>query len=121
MKKYLSLFLLSTLLFSCTKEGPGGKATIKGMVMHHTKPIPGTVVYIKYGATESPGKSPSNYDANVTADASANYKFESLQKGHYYLYGIGFDSTLSKPVTGGIPIEIKDATGTTTTNVPVTE
>ena len=121
MKKYISLLLLASFLFACTKEGPGGKATIKGAVMHHTKLIPGTVVYIKYGATESPGKSPSNYDASVTSDASANYKFESLQKGHYYLYGIGFDSTISLPVSGGIPVEIKDASGTVSTNVPVTE
>lgn len=116
------LFLLFVLsLLSCTKEGPGGKAAIQGMVMHHSTPIPGAVVYIKYGVTESPGTDITYYDANVTADATAHFEFPDLKRGDYYLFGIGFDSAIVKTVIGGIPVEIKSKTETITADVPVTE
>lgn len=122
MRKLLSLTVISMLLFvSCGKEGPGGKAAINGMVKHHSTPIPGAVVYIKYGVTESPGTDITYYDASVTADAHAHYEFPDLKRGDYFLFGVGFDSTIAQPVYGGIPVEIKSKTETVTADVPVTE
>lgn len=106
--------------FSCVKEGPGGKGGIKGMVRHHSKPIPGAVVYIKYGAKESPGTNVTRYDASVNADGNANYQFADLKKGDYYLLGIGFDSSIVQVVTGGIPVTI-GKNEIAQTDVPVTE
>ncbi len=121
MKKILILIFFSTLIISCSKEGRGGKAAIQGAVKHHSTPIPGAVVYIKYGAKESPGTNVTYYDANVTADASANFMFPDLKRGDYYLFCVGFDSAIAQTVIGGIPVEIKSKTETLTADIPVTE
>ena len=127
MKKLIpflvTLFLVPYSLFlsSCHKEGPGGKATIKGAVKHHSQLIPGAVVYIKYGAKESPGTNVTYYDGSVTTDANANYSFADLRKGNYFLFGVGFDSSITQTVTGGIPVEVKSKTETVEKDVQVTE
>ena len=123
MKKLLFCLLPFAFCFvlSCHKEGPGGKATIKGTVKHHSISIPNALVYIKYGATESPGSNVTYYDASANADANANYEFNDLRKGNYYLFAVGFDSSIVKTVTGGVPTEIKSKTETVEMNVPVTE
>ena len=120
MKK-IFFFLFFALLLACTKPGPGGKGSIKGFIKHHDKPIPSSVVYIKYGATESPGTNVTYYDESVNTDANANYEFPDLKKGAYYLFGVGFDSAIGKPVSGGVPVVIKSKTETVETDVPVTE
>jgi len=119
-----ALFLvLSIALFTgCTPDpGPGGKATIKGKVTHHGLAIPNAVVYIKYGASEFPGESASSYDKSTNADQSGSYSFSGLNKGKYYLYGIGFDTIVNQTLKGGIPVEIKKKTETLEKEVPVTE
>ncbi len=130
MKKFFfcllpSAFLLLTsaflLLTCCSKEGPGGKAAIKGMVKHHSAPIPGAVVYIKYGTKEFPGTDITYYDESVTANDSANYGFSDLRTGDYYLFAVGYDSTGPYIVTGGIPVEIKKKTETVQADVQVLE
>jgi hypothetical protein len=109
------------LISACGKEGPGGKATIKGYVMHHSDPIPGAVVYIKYGVSESPGTDVTYYDASVNADTSAYFEFTNLKKGDYYLFGVGFDPAITETVSGGVPVKISSKSETVETNVPVTE
>ena len=121
MNKIIFLLLATTLVFSCRKEGPGGKASIQGLVKHHSKLIPGAVIYIKYGAKESPGSNITYYDASVNADANAHYVFPDMKRGEYYLFGIGFDSSLVAIVTGGIPVQIKSKTETVNADVPVIE
>jgi len=115
------LFLFCLFFVGCRKEGPSGKAVIEGMVIHHAKPIPGSVVYIKYGAKESPGSDVTYYDESVTANDSANYKFADLRKGDYYLFAVGYDSAGPYIVTGGIPVEIKKKTETAQADVQVVE
>ncbi len=115
------LLLLPSML-SCKKEGEGGKASIKGRVLHHDTPIPGATVMIKYGAKEIPGVNQSDYDQLVTATLSdASYSFENLRVGNYYLYSTGYDSSIMEIVTGGIPVTIKSKKEIKETNVPVTE
>ncbi|HET7819638.1 MAG TPA: hypothetical protein VFL70_10055 [Bacteroidia bacterium] len=118
---YLSIALLLFFCSSCTKEGPGGKIIIKGRVMHHEQPIPNATVYIKYGTQDSPGSNITYYDANVKADANANYQFNNLRRGEYYLFGVGFDSTIVEQVSGGIPVKVKNKEETVTLDVPVVE
>lgn len=118
---YLYILIPLFLFLSCRKEGPGGKAAIKGIVKHHAVPIPGAVVYIKYGAKESPGTNVTYYDESASADASANYSFADLKKGDYYLFSVGYDSSIVKTVTGGIPVEIKSRTETVEADVQVVE
>jgi hypothetical protein len=103
-------FLLSAvflIVVSCKKDGTGGDAGISARVQHHEKAIPGATVYIKYGATEFPGAAPGNYDEHKVCDANAKTQFSNLLPGHYYFYGVGFDSSIQEAVTGGIPLEIK--------------
>jgi len=121
MKKIFYLLFSISFLFSCSKEGPGGKATIHGLVKHYGAPIPGADVYIKYGAKESPGTNITYYDASVAADANAYYEFVDLKKGDYYLFSVGFDSTYAQVVIGGVPVKIKSKTETVEADVPVTE
>lgn len=118
---YLLLIAPFIIITSCSKEGPGGKAAITGMVMHHSTPIPGAEVYIRYGAKESPGTDITQYDASVTADASASFTFPDLKRGDYYLFAVGFDSSIVETVIGGVPVEINSKTETVTAHVPVTE
>ena|ERR1035437_8376714 len=115
------LFGLLLISFSaCHKEGVGGKSSVSGSVMHHSKLIPNAIVYIKYGATEFPGADVSLYDASVLTGADAHYEFKDLRKGDYYLYGVGNDNSIPGIVTGGIGIKLK-YNKTTSTDVPVVE
>ena len=125
MKKQLIFFAialvaLSITFTSCKKEGTGGKSSISGKVEHHGAAIPGSIVYIKYGAIDFPGSTASSYDAQVTADAQGTYKFEGLQKGDYYLYGVGYDNAIVDNVRGGIAVNIR-RNEEKEVNVPVTE
>ncbi len=117
----LSVLIVGILAFSaCTEEGLGGKSSISGNVEHHGQPIPHAIVYIKYGASELPGTTPADYDAQVVAGADAHYIFEGLEKGDYYLYGIGYDSLIFENVVGGIYVDLHPKEDFET-DIPVTE
>lgn len=122
----LAILVLSLITFiSCKKEGTGGKVKLGVFVKHHKELIPNAVVYIKYGAKEFPGADSKNYDnsaicGNDGLDLGYTH-FKDLKKGNYYLYSVGYDSTINLPVTGGIPVEIKEKTGELTVDIPVTE
>ncbi len=121
----LTFFAFSVFEFSaCCKGGSGGSATLDCYVLHHAKPIPGATVYIKYNVTEFPGTDVSAYNDHVKAGDNTNgLKFEGLHCGDYFLYGVGFDSALGLPVTGGVHVQIKysDRKKEQSTNVPITE
>ncbi len=111
MKTKQILFILSFLILlittACKKEGTGGKSSVKGYVKHHSVLIPNARVYIKYGAKDFPGSDVSAYDSNVPADANGYYEIKDLQKGDYYLYGVGYDPNISENVFGGLPIKLR--------------
>ena len=122
--KYIAIICLATVfaftISSCKKEGTGGKSKVSGKVKHHTKLIPNAIVYIKYGATEFPGADVSAYDDQVTADTNAHFEFDELQKGDYYLYGVGYDDAISESVVGGVGIKLR-RNESIESDVPVTE
>jgi hypothetical protein len=70
-------------------------------------------VYIKYNAKEFPGPELSQYDDRITTGTSGpSYGFTTVQnllKGDYYLYAIGYDSSLSATVTGGFHVKLRHA------------
>lgn len=105
----LAIISLFTVVQSCKKNQTGGKATLKGMVMHHSKAIPNAVVYIKFNTTEFPGDGPSFYNTSVTADENGNYSID-FYKGSYYIYAVGLDMDLPYPykVKGGLSISIRN-------------
>jgi hypothetical protein len=126
MKSIFSIIILTSAIFftSCKKDpGPGGNTTIATIVKHHGTVIPGATIYVKYGAKEFPGGSPTNYDASSIADNAGHTHFEDLNLGDYFFYAVGYDSTISEPVTGGIHYEItkKDKNKHVDVNIAVVE
>ncbi|MBS1647946.1 MAG: hypothetical protein JST67_11450 [Bacteroidetes bacterium] len=81
--------LIGVVLLSCKKNGTGGKAQIVGTVTYNNNPVNPCTVYIKYGATSSPGTDPSNYDSQQAVSTAGTYTFFSMYPGDYYLYAIG--------------------------------
>jgi hypothetical protein len=109
-------------IWGCTPEpGPGGLAQITGVTAHHAQVIPGTRVFIKYDASTSPGTSPSAYDDSTQSGSNGRFSFVDLEKGVYYIYGIGFDSTVGMPVSAGIPVVISEKKEVEEVLLPVTE
>lgn len=124
MKMTLSFGLLFCMLLavsSCKKEGLDGTATISGAVKHHDDSIPNAIVYIKFGATELPGTDPANFDESVAADHHGAYTISNLNKGDYYLFSIGFDSTISDVVQGGLGVTVESKGESQTIDIAVTE
>ena len=102
----------------------GGKNTVLVTPQHHGRNIPRVLVYVKFGTQNLPGTSPSNNDANFTTSGGSNsvvVTVDGLKEGDYYFYGIGFDSLISLPVTGSLPVTMKNSSGTTSMNLPITE
>ena len=133
MKHYLFIISLFVPLFfgACKKSndctaGLGGNLTIVAKTMHHTRAIPGCTVYIKYCTQELPGNgNASAFDKSykITND-SVEIAISNLQKGDYYLYATGIDSTLDptkNSVKGGIPFSTDQNNGLINLIVPITE
>ena len=119
---FICLITLAVFYFSCVKPGKGGMAEIKGFVKHHTTPVPNAVVCIKYGAKEFPGDDLSIYDEQIiTTGTDAFYEFKELKKGDYYLFSVGFDSSIMEQVDGGVPVLILKKSDIADINIPVTE
>jgi len=109
----MNRFVIPVVLFglgvsSCKKNELNGSSNIHGKVVHHTKAISGARVFIKFDATEFPGKDTALYDAKVLADANGNFSIDCY-KGDYYLYGYGQDLAIDPPylVVGGVPVKIR--------------
>jgi hypothetical protein len=111
MKKIILLFLSVGFfaLFSCKKNTLGGKSSIDGKVVHHTKRIANARVFIKSNATEFPGKDTLVYDSKLSADENGNFTF-SVYKGDYYLYAYGYDFAIPQPylVEGGTAVKARN-------------
>jgi hypothetical protein len=118
---FLPLLMIVMSLNSCTREGFGGDARIAGGVAHHGLRIPNAVVYIKFNAKELPGTLVSDFDASVEADAQGAYTFENLKKGDYYLYSVGYDSSISEVVRGGLTVNIAEKDQSLAKDIAVTE
>jgi len=105
------LILFSMLAFTaCKKEpGPGGKAHIHGHVEYEAteETIVNATVSIWYDATSKPL---ANADDATTANGEGEFEFENLNKGDYYLYAIGSDTsgTLRE---GGVAASIDKKSG----------
>ncbi len=108
IKTILLTALAATTAVSCKKAGTGGDAVIVADIKHHETPIKGATLYVKYNAEDLPSDPTNNYDLKIVGDAKEDHiHIEGLKWGKYYLYAVGFDSTISKPVIGGIGHKIK--------------
>ncbi|HKC68037.1 MAG TPA: hypothetical protein VKG26_07385 [Bacteroidia bacterium] len=110
--KIYSVLFLFLIFIGCKKEGTGGKAQISGFVIYNGTKLPGSIVYIKYGATTFPGTDPTSYDSQQTADSQGNFVFGSMVTGNYWLFATGYYST---------SLGFKNVTGNTSVNIPHTK
>ncbi len=122
MHRILLAALLLFSLNSCRREGQTGELKLTVNPKHHDLKLKGATIYVRYGATDLPGTSPTDFDLKVESAADAEFvTIEKLRNGDYFLYGIGYDSTISQTVSGGIHIKLKGKTGETITDLPLTE
>ena len=118
---FLAVGLMVGLL-ACRKEGVGGDATITGQVIKKDSMlIPNATVYIKYGAKDFPGFDVSQYDNQVGTGDDAEYLFEKLHKGDYYLLARGIDTANLKNVVGGARVKIASKTAFIEIDISVTD
>ncbi|MEO6832462.1 MAG: hypothetical protein ABI169_09670 [Chitinophagaceae bacterium] len=123
MKKYFAaLFVISALSFAACKSkdnptpaigGKGGNATLNVTPRHHGRQIDTCTIYIKYNSTDAPTN--GQYDDSlqcVLVGGIPVASFTNLKKGNYYLYGFGWDPTLTPPqhVKGGYAYSIQTET-----------
>lgn len=129
MKSYsafIFLFLLSVL--GCKKKeetcvaGTGGSISFAIFPQHHGATIYGATAYLKFNTQSSPGAL-SNFDMNVVGEAHESHiHAQNMKCGDYYIYCVGYDSTISQTVKGGIPYSVASgASGEIDITVPVTE
>lgn len=106
-------------------EGRTGQLTMVFKLVHHTRPIPGCRVFLKYSAGEFPGADTTKYDYAVSAASNSAYaSIDSLNCGTYYVYAVGIDSLLDPSdwiCVGGLPFSKTLASGVDTLNVYITE
>ena len=124
-RKVFFIFLVTTSFFGCKKDaGLGGSASIAIFPEHHGKNIPNSTAYIKFNSKEAPS-SLSEYDLVESASSSHSdhIHFEGLKPGDYYLYSVGYDSSISEVCKGGMPysIEKKDKSKAVDIKLAITE
>jgi hypothetical protein len=118
--KSIFLLLVFFLAISCNKNELGGKSTITGTVIHHSKAIPNATIFIKFNAKDFPGKDSTLYDEKVRCDADGVFTVKCY-KGDYFLYARGMDLSILPPtVSGGINVNIRN-NETVNADIAVTE
>jgi hypothetical protein len=108
MKTKIIIAMAAIVLFGCKKNGTGGDADIHANIKHHSLPIKGATLYVKFNATELPSDPTTDYDLKeVGCPLCTDIHVEGLRPGNYFLYATGYDSTIMQTVRGGIGVKIK--------------
>jgi hypothetical protein len=112
---------------SCEYAGLGGNTTIVAFPKHHGVSILNKATYpdsafVKFNVTESPGSSAGSYDKIFVGETGEDHiHLAGLKPGKYYIMMSGFDSSIVKRVSGGIPYTLTQTSGEVDLVVPVTE
>ncbi|MBN8670825.1 MAG: hypothetical protein ACK4EY_12480 [Flavipsychrobacter sp.] len=113
---YLLLAVSALSIYACRDKtsanpepiaGKGGNAILNIVAKHHSKNIDSITVYIKYNTQDATVV----YDDSVKAVMKDNKPiatFTNLKAGKYYIYGFGWDPSISSAVKGGIPYTITE-------------
>ena len=105
--------------------GRTGQLTMTFKMLHHSRPILGCRVFLKYNASEFPGPDTTKYDFAVSAELNSAYaSIDSLNCGRYYVYAIAIDSLLDPSdwvCVGGLPFNTSVVAGVDSLNVYITE
>lgn len=126
----VQFFLLVTLLLLCTCKksdtvnsssgGIHGTITMDVTVMHHTWGVPSIPVYLKYNATDWPGKDTTLYDVKQRANREGFISFPQLGPGNIVIYAAGFDSIFQAFVIGYTTVNLTKNDANSTVNITVT-
>lgn len=123
MRRYIVLIAGLLFLFASCKNndnpqpdtggGKGGNGVLLVTPRHHGRAIDSATIYIKYNATDAP--TDGKYDDSarcVPVSGIPVATFSGLKKGNYYLYGYGWDPTLTPPqaVKGGFAYNLATET-----------
>lgn len=95
-------------LYSCCKAGTGGRASIVCKVINANTGARtnNATVYIYYGSSKPPATL-DKFDAHQNTPVKGNtVTFTGMKCGTYYLYAVGYDSTVSLPLKGGGPFSL---------------
>lgn len=119
-----TLFIISTA-FGCKKKssaGTGGNANLKVVAQHHSLSIDSGTIYIKFNTLDAPSDGVYDLTQSFSSSSTGNAFtiFNGLKKGDYYIYGTGWDPSISNQVKGGIPYTVESETELSII-VPVTE
>jgi hypothetical protein len=122
-KLQLSVLIVAFFVVSCKKNGTGGDVTIVAFPEHHGQAIKGSTAYVKFKAKEAPSSPTTDYNLKIQGEEDENHvHIENLLRGDYYVYMVGFDSTIAQQVKGGTRVSIaKGKTGEIDVHIPVTE
>jgi hypothetical protein len=132
MKQTFLFFILGAFLLSihsCNKPGTGGNATLVVFPQHNGNAIknhagyPDTV-FLKFNVKELPGLHAGDYDTYFTGNKGEDHvNCTGLKAGQYYLFAVGYDSTILSKVAGGMSYKLKykDRKGETNVNLAVIE
>jgi len=93
--------------------GKGGNAVLNVTPRHHGKQIDSCTIYVKYNAVDAPVNGIYDDSAKcIKVGGIPVATFPGLRKGNYYLYGYGWDPSLSPPkaVKGGFAYPLVDET-----------
>lgn len=124
LKKIAFTACVATLLLSCKKNNEGGKAEIHARITHNFTPVNAATLYVKYGTQKCPSDIESNCDLKIMGEEMDNHvHVENMRYGEYYIYAVGFDSTISQIVKGGVAVKIKwsERKQTIDVDIPVVE
>ena len=85
-KRFLLLFILSFLFFSCKKKsGLGGKATVHVHVINGSSNVSFINVHVNFNSTSYPGATATG-DHIITTDQKGLADFNDLKRGSYYFF-----------------------------------
>ena len=111
--RFLVVIFFLLFIFSCSKPGTGGNATLVIFPQHHGRAINNHVgysdtVFLKFGVKELPGLKASDYDTYFVGNGREDHVHcTGLKAGQYYIFCVGYDSTILSRVAGGISYKIK--------------
>ncbi|MCI5057119.1 MAG: hypothetical protein MRY83_13485 [Flavobacteriales bacterium] len=92
---------MSTLIYSCKKEGVGGESSISGNIRSSFEGIGSSTVYLKYGEDTYTALSISEYDDIKGVAAGESFVFSNLNRGDYYVFAVAYDTICGCELIGG--------------------
>lgn len=115
----------TTLIPTCVAD-TGGTKSIIARLEHHTMNIPNQIanpdtVWVKFNASNW-SDAPNNFSVRyIGVSGEDHINLTNLKCGNYFLYAVGYDTSISSPVFGGINVTLLTSDSVVTKAIPVTE